>query len=1196
MGELPEQIVIVCPGCSTQFRLKPKKDSLPEAGIPCPRCGEQIPIVDDAGSGTPGEASQPAAAAAHLAKSRRDTATGSPRLPARAAAMEDDDDFEHLDVSRGLLQNSPKSTFLGMGATLAAIKSPAQPSEDHTAVVSNDVLEQIRRGIDVSHPTPEDAGSATPEKAAEEPAESDHQNTRKTSEHPAIQRTPFSTFRMGSVVGPAPTTADAADEHESQDAAQKLPAPPNPAPPGQMILGRVSVKQRLKRRLQAAGAADAGEQEDATDEALSPQEAADASNPLDTAPAPHGEARAPADTDSAGESIEASAPNAFSEHLADTAERPSLSALLKKARERKISLPAPAAPGGDAKIPAPQDPRTDEARRESAAALDRALSALADETARALSAQVPKPPTLTATRAPLPYQTGDSSMIELLRRRVAENQQPGAASERRGSGYIRLPTAEIQEVLGQGSYRLRVEDIIYEPIDKVGLTELVKRGVLLGAAEIAESDGDWMPIAEHPVLAELRTMMAAEAHDLLAKYSSTSTAASPAKKPAENAPWPSAPANESLTDEYGDLKDSTEIPVPLQTGDLFAGLAGGDDDFANANSGLFAEVDRQRNTPSPFSTHPPAEAPDAAEDESLTDSEPEATLSLAETEEAAVPESDLEVSLEESDEPKDGTAPDPEVPLEDPAPADDTVSHADAPAVHVADVEPSPLTHAEPVAASDTRSGGSRKGLLLAALVVIGLLGLIGLALSPIGKPYLDEYLPGVTAPTPDASRNADAPQAQTGATEAPQPPSDPEAVAAAVNAARAQVHGAQQVDTTDAQLLTQMAATYSERGDHAAAARVMRALWPANKTDADFTARYAATLIQANEFGRAVQAAVHGMNLKPTGRSKKHNFAQLYEDAIDKNPELGAYHTVDLTTQKHADAMSVTRRGKNSERLVLNFSLHSTPTFAFHPSQQDWEHDWRTSIAAWRLCQMMVCNFTIPRTRPARMDRATFDKLLAANQDDAAALKTLRWQDENGTQYIYGALVDVIPTPAPFPIELTGLWRPWLNVDGPDLAGLTPADALQSLENEHANFYQPLMAQLSGTDLPHLAAQLSSIMVFDFLTNNWDRFGQTPDRWGAHLGVLGGEVISTVNLTAFQPRSSTRVKGRFEWTSRFSRDTITSLRVMSPETVTPLLFPKASASEKASIAVFWSQRDLILKRTDKLSTARGDKKVFAFD
>src|SRR5699024_3681062 len=93
-------------------------------------------------------------------KTRRETATGAPRFSSRHTS--EDDEFDHISVTGGLHKASPKSTFLGMGATLAAIDGsrPSDPSDedgdiapehhsadnDRTAVVGRSILDQIREG------------------------------------------------------------------------------------------------------------------------------------------------------------------------------------------------------------------------------------------------------------------------------------------------------------------------------------------------------------------------------------------------------------------------------------------------------------------------------------------------------------------------------------------------------------------------------------------------------------------------------------------------------------------------------------------------------------------------------------------------------------------------------------------------------------------------------------------------------------------------------------------------------------------------------------------------------------------------------------------------------------------------------------------------------------------------------------------
>jgi predicted Zn finger-like uncharacterized protein len=1216
MGDIPEQIKIVCPGCKTQFRLKPKKGRLPEGAVPCPRCGEDIPIVEanlrrsgGAGAGSsisdsdpestpaaagnaPGahafgkiggaSATKEDSAAAGGGKSRRDTAMGAPRLSHRSTPIDDDEDFDHISITRGLNDSNPKSTFLGMGATLAAIDGPGKKSgpsaHDRTAVVDTKLLDQIRS---------ETGAAKDSEKAAKEnsPGGAERGHSRANLDKTALH-TPLSGHDLSHLKPTGEPTVDAnpADYASGDDeAAAPFPADPDPTSeiPSQMILGRIKIKQKLKRTMKKTAPAlpTLPEYSEATVEVETDHLTENLSETKSSDAKPS--VKKPSGTTSSGNKT----PGKKSSTKSSTGEKPSLSSLLKKARERKIELPAPSDHSSDAlsastaagKKKALSDADAATARKKSAAALDRALSALADETARALDDEpVEKTPAKPAPRAkPAPqaqdapaYDSGDSTMIELLRRRVAENQQPGAASERRGSGYIRLPTAEIQDVLGQGTYRLRVEDIIYEPIDKSGLTELVKRGVLLGAAEIAESDGDWMPIGEHPILAELRHKMATEAHDLLAKYGTAPDVSGPtSQKKAPRAKtdlWPAMRPDKGLntvTDDFADLKDSAEIAsIPMMEASLDGEQtepAPADVNFETVNSGLFDDMDARRRE---------AQAKAAERDQVVDDLVDEPTPDQSVPDESAATES--------------STAQD-----------DHSIElDYDALGVEEKDVE---FTDPEPVDDTPTgpiRTGSTRTWIpILVAIFVFGVIA--ALAFTPIGKSYLDDFLKKqgfATTAVDDAP-----PEAPTTDAPAAEPAVDTKALAAAVAAASSNVQESLAIDPSDPKLQQKVAQELAAAGEHEAAARVLGVLWEQNDDDADFAARYFAQLLKANQFARAGAVAIHGLSLEQS----KHDFEQLFEDAIEKNPALGAYHMLNIKPGEHADSLSSALKGKKGERLEFTLMLGGERTYIFKPSQRDWERDWRASIASWRLCQIMVCNFEIPRTRPARIDRASFEKLVSSEQGaDSEGFADLNWVEENGTEYLYGALLDAIEAPARFPIESTGLWRSWLSADdGTDLA-MPLADALASLKSLDAGFYEPLLEHFGDTELRQVAAQLSSVLVFDYLTNNWDRFRSDADVWGTHLGVQDGALISTVNVTTFQPRASTRVQGRFEWASRFSRDTIASLRVMKPEMISPLLFPKASAGEEARLELFWQQRDRVLERVDSLINAHGEKAVLAFD
>lgn len=1233
MGESPDHIMLSCPGCSAQFRLRPKHGKLPEGPIPCPRCDHKIPVnqedlADDTSDAAEAHTGQMGASEVSAAvrrsreeargepwetaklpgtpppRSRSGTALGGPRSTYRLdSAVEDgseDDEFDHIDASHDLRVSNPKSTFLGMGSSLGAIGGPARSAADRTRLVGPGTVEKLKKDA-----AAEDAPTTPAAEQDEAPAQlARPQKSEITKKSSALKDSAQAQFRETSEQAPA-TRNDLLSASISQ-ADIEAPEPKKPAAktpgsadataeaiPAQKILGRIKLKQKLKQSLKKS-APEFDPKKLAADGARDKQGAErDDADDVDTKP---------------------------------SHPKPTLASLLKKARSRKNALPKPStslSPGDSDAQWETVDSKSglkdlSDARTRSADALDRALSALADETARALAKKTPPKPTkpplpggrserpapAPAPKPPLPYETGESSMIELLRRRVAENQQPGAASERRGSGYIRLPTAEIQEVLGQGTYRLRVEDIIYEPIDKEGLTELIKRGVLMGAAQIAESDGDWMPISEHPMLAELRQKMAAEAHDLLntlgkSRGITSSRVGGPPSTPPEpsdeqrvRSPYPTTLSGmsnikgpmDTFDEEFGDLKDSAEIATLPQLEARSAALKAQNEqgeDFFTANSGLFAEMDAERETTREIAQDQLASVRESAKEEAAQPEQPIAPpLEPPKAEE-------ISDAPEPSPEP---IAPPPKVAAPPPEPATEAPAELDQVEAPTAEITTPELAEKKK----------SRAGLwLLLLLLLAG--GIAALAYSPIGQPYVDElmakYFPDTSQPAASRAATKASPSAPGEASEESSTDELSEELQAAIDSASSALASALQVDPNDPELQASLAGSLAEAGEHAKAARVLGILWPKSKGDPDFVAEFASELIKAGQFGRAVDVAVHGLNLTRAGKrgEREHDFVEIYEEAIDKNPELGAYHTIDLKRGEHADSAQLALRGERPRRVVVELRAEQAPTFQFNPSQKNWERDWRASIAAWRLCEVMVCNFDLPRTRPARVDRATFQSLLG-DEDSDVDLSGLNWVRESGEEYLYGALVDTTEGAARFPVESTSLWRSWLVADSSaDLDQLT-AQALLPLKDSRPELYEPLAAALGDTALGQTAAQLSTILLFDFLTNNWDRFRRDSEDWGAHLGLRDGRLISTVNVTTFQPRSSTRVKGRFGWTSRFSRDTVTSLRLLERETLGPLLFPKASGVEKAAINVFWEQHAQALGRIERLVESRGSDQILAFE
>jgi predicted Zn finger-like uncharacterized protein len=1251
MGEdTPEAVILTCPGCDTQFRLKPKKGRLPDGPVACPKCATDIPVVDSNLS-EPADEAEVLQRATLSGKGPVAPAAGTPNKDAEFDGFPDDDhSFADINLSENASRKTgPKQTFLGMGpsslkAVLGEETSAATPDEP-TQLVDRDDLGALRESSAVDedaddggfHESPtsgrlrrprqldneggDEFNRETSEQKAVTPsdlretAEGDAPNLRETAEGNSVEADldefdnevdePLAPQGLEEEEDTGPTQVserpdfakspgergaaehtddtdeegDGDEKDKKSDSEDENDKPKTGASPKKAVLGKLKLKQKLAARLKKNKSKEKRDRDEASPEA-----------PGDDLPEPAGveeETESPDDSDA--ESSKSDDHITLDSEDQKTGKKPSLSELLKKAREKSKS---------GSGLPRPRQSTTRNQRpKPTGEKLDRALQDIADETAQALTDEesegdeVPRSERTTerlgkvggterldkvsGPESPGSGKRSSKEMMDLLRRKVAENDQPGAASERRGSGYIRLPTAEIQDVLGQGTYRLRVEDIVYEPVDKDGLTTLIKRGVLLGAAEIAEADGDWMPVQEHPVFHELRRKMAKEAHDLLADYRVEPDARAEAGEAAEP-----EQRDEAATESTG-----PSVPPPRPA----------DGDASDTAEAAQGEPETETVSEAEAAGIPTMEA-DLDEDEAQV-AEADHSFELPKS------ESSIEFPVSEVDQPEQDAA-EQDVAEQEASGETDTRredSSAGTPLSYPA-IDPNerpeqagePSENAPEELAARTESGGGRRALIaVLALLAAGAV-LAALALSPIGRPYLEKYVGPIGGSTDDvASEGASSKTSGT-----PDRGIPPKGLDTAVDAASSTIAEASDVSLTDAKDVSAMADRMAQSGDASAAATLLGVVHASTPDNTELTKKYIDLLLDSERYTDArreiAREVVRGADAAA--------YADAFAAATKSDPALGAYAPVTLAAGDKADAF---RAYPKWERMTFQVVRDDTVTGIFKPSQAGWENGWRDEIAAWRLCEIMTCHFEIPRNRPARVSRSDLQTLVDAASGEEQEryrnqLDKLDWQQEqiggNSVDVVYGTLQDWPGEWAPFPIELTDVWRPWLSVPGADLDKPTE-QALAELKNvQDGRLYDALVDELDDATTRRMARELSTILVFDYLTNNWDRFVDDEQRYGVNNPFVDGHFVSINNGTAFQTRDSTRVKGRFGWTTRFSASTLASLELMSPDFVSSALYPDPTGLDEAKLEVFWEQRRRALERVDSLSRARGEDEVVAFD
>ncbi len=816
----------------------------------------------------------------------------------------------------------------------------------------------------------------------------------------------------------------------------------------------------------------------------------------------------------------------------------------------------------------------------------------------------------------------------------------GMAGERRGSGYIRLPTAEILEVLGQGQYRLKVEDIVYEPVDEQGLTELIKRGVLMGAELIAEQGGEFMPIGEHPVFKRLRKKMAMEAHALLAKYRRANEEAQ-AERERERIEAQKKEAHK----EEDSLEEASEAPPPfkgktlplsaLSSASHAEALAESSSDEAQEEGvvDLSAEVEldldeQEAEVPAATPDEPGLPVPvDDSEDLPVAASEadyptveeeplpsgPEASISfeLPAVKDEDLPAEDDEVASDISPQ-VDEEAPvafddasaaddyaddiiEPESPFDDTAQLESDAAHAPLPAAHEAssaEEQPEPLEEslsADPLAKLST---SSRSPLLIA--LVVALLGIALIAGAFVTNPSLLEPILGSAEDNAEgAVADKEDAQQTTAAAQAP-------GAANAVEAAKASLGKALVIDFADTDLQRGVASELLSDGEAERAANIYAIGWTPS-SPRDVTTSYARALQQIQRWDVLRHVATVGMQ----AHEDSEIFAKMRDEAIAKDPMMRGMTPIEVNTQVHGDRMEAVQVGK---AIAFKLSDEDGAMWSFKPQQRAYsDAEWRHDVVAWRLCELIDCPFILPETVPARLDEATFNRLLDRGQGAGASSPSdrygnLAWQTkerEGGgrARYLEGTLKRWVPQGTYWNMDYTGTWRPLLTAtEDPALLDAPLAETLDGVKDEAPKMYEGLIAQKDALDTRTFARQLSSVVLFDYLTNHMDRFSERPAYSGLDNQFRDGRFVSLDHSNTFAARISSRVEGRFGWVSRYPVSLVERIRTLDREQADAILFGQGSRINAAERGAFWERHRELLKEVDRQIRDHGEENVLTFE
>lgn len=328
------------------------------------------------------------------------------------------------------------------------------------------------------------------------------------------------------------------------------------------------------------------------------------------------------------------------------------------------------------------------------------------------------------------------------------------------------------------------------------------------------------------------------------------------------------------------------------------------------------------------------------------------------------------------------------------------------------------------------------------------------------------------------------------------------------------------------------------------------------------------------------------------------------YQNALKSSPNLHAEPKQFVPGQ---DISAMKRIGGGSS-LVYKFIKDGQTVAAFKPFQKRFQSNYRSEIAAYRLCPLMKCGFNIPTNLPIYFDFNEFSSLYSRN---AANLKEefseiIPTKLPDGSHRVDGVYKDWVPDFAEYPIEFSDIWKKWLNPGTTKEDLHVPASTLLSefakRHQRKEKFVQKLAPHFNdpqtgqALQIYDLARQLSNLLVFDYLINNWDRFSGAPALYGVNCQFSHGKFMSIDNGAGFSQTPHAKPEKHLHEITRFSRLTYESIKGFDKDEVANILFPNPSVHEMDKIETFWKLREKYLQYVDACIAKNGEAETFFFE
>ncbi len=282
-------------------------------------------------------------------------------------------------------------------------------------------------------------------------------------------------------------------------------------------------------------------------------------------------------------------------------------------------------------------------------------------------------------------------------------------------------------------------------------------------------------------------------------------------------------------------------------------------------------------------------------------------------------------------------------------------------------------------------------------------------------------------------------------------------------------------------------------------------------------------------------------------------------------------------------EAIEAVERGHGGRSLSFRVTLADGTSGYFKPAQTFNGMRWQSEIAAYHLDRELG----LGRVAPVVGRSIPFDEIEGAASGDGRADELRPGEDGS----IDGAFVWWVPERL-VPLPLPDGWERWLRVEG-EPARVSPF--------QRPGEYRRATPRSSPAPEPAepegRAAELSDLIVFDYLTQNLDRWG--TNNTNVRTVGEGGPLMFLDNAAAFVLRSPriALMDARLEAVQRFRRSTIDAVRRLDVDRFAERLAddPLAPELDQRQLDNLEARRARLLAYVDALVEEHGEDAVYAW-